>query len=38
MMTRADMDTFPAPGLLGFRPEGVLLNNLYSTNFNLPRC
>ena len=32
------MDTFPAPGLLGFRPEGVLLNNLYSTNFNLPRC
>ena len=31
------MDTFPAPGLLGFWPEGVLLNNLYSTNFNLPR-
>ena len=31
------MDTFPTPGLLGFWPEGVLLNNLYATNFNLPR-
>merc|ERR1719391_21506 len=29
------MDTFPTPGLLGFWPEGVLLNNLYGTNFNL---
>ena len=31
------MDTFPTPGLLGFWPERVLLNNLYATNFNLPR-
>ena len=31
------MDTFPTPGLLWFWPERVLLNNLYATNFNLPR-
>ena len=36
-MDRADMDTFPTPGLLGFWPEGVLLNNQYRTNFNLRR-
>ena len=38
VIIRADMDTFPTPGLLGFWPEGVLLNNLYGTNFNLLRC
>ena len=37
VIPRADMDTFPTPGLLGFWPEGVLLNNLYGTNFNLLR-
>ena len=29
------MDTFPTPRLLGFWPEGVMVDKLYTTNFGL---
>ena len=35
VLLRADLDTFPAPGLLNYWPEGVIVDKNYYTNHGL---
>ena len=35
LLLRADLDTFPTPRLLGYWPQGVIVDKNYLTNFDL---
>ena len=35
LLLRADLDTFPTPRLLGYWPQGIIVDRKYFTNFGL---